>query len=152
MRTQPWRSRKRRYPARPIVGVGAVILTDDDRVVLVRRRHAPQIGAWTLPGGAVECGEPLERAVAREALEETGLRVSVGRCVEVIEHIEHDAAGRALYHFVIVDYLCRIEGGVLEASSDASAARFATIGELDEPDIAEMTRGVIARARALAHE
>jgi mutator protein MutT len=140
----------RRYPGRPVVGVGAVILAGDDRVVLVRRAHEPRISTWTLPGGAVETGETLEEAVAREVREETGLDVKVGPLVEVVEHIEHDGAGRALYHFVIVDYVCWLRGGELQAGSDAAGVRLATLPELDAPDIDERTRAVIARARAVA--
>ena len=61
----------RNVPERPVVGVGAVVV-DDDRVLLVRRAHQPLKGEWSLPGGAVELGETLEAAVAREVLEETG--------------------------------------------------------------------------------
>ena len=43
----------RKYPDRPIVGVGAVII-DGDRVLLVKRAHEPLKGEWSLPGGAVE--------------------------------------------------------------------------------------------------
>ena len=43
----------RQYPARPIVGVGAVIV-QDDQVVLIRRRYEPRKGQWTLPGGGVD--------------------------------------------------------------------------------------------------
>jgi len=64
----------REYPERPIVGVGAVVL-DDDRVLLVRRGNEPLKGEWSLPGGAVEVGETLETAVAREVLE-AGLKAT----------------------------------------------------------------------------
>ena len=93
-----------RIPSGPIVGVGAVIL-DGDRVLLVKRGHEPLKGEWSLPGGAVEIGETLDAAVAREVLEETGLDVDVGPVVEVLDRIQRDADGRVEYHYVIVDYL-----------------------------------------------
>ena len=54
----------RKYPDRPIVGVGAVIV-DVDRVVLVKRGHDPLKGEWSLPGGSVEVGETLAEALVR---------------------------------------------------------------------------------------
>ena len=82
----------RKYPDRPIVGVGAVIV-DGDRVLLVKRAHEPLKGEWSLPGGAVEVGETLEAALVREVREETGLDVDVGPVVEVLDRIRRDADG-----------------------------------------------------------
>ena len=102
------------YPTRPIVGVGAVVL-DGSRVVLVQRGHAPLQGEWSLPGGAVELGETLEAALAREVLEETGLRVRVREPVEIFERIQPAGDGRIRFHYVVIDYLCTLEGGRLQA-------------------------------------
>jgi 8-oxo-dGTP diphosphatase len=139
----------RRYPDRPIVGVGAVVL-DAGRVLLVRRAHEPLKDEWSLPGGAVELGETTESAVVREVLEETGLDVEIGPLVEAVSRITSDASGRVEYHFVIVDYLCRATGGVLACASDASAVEWAPIDDLDRYRLTEAARDVIRKAAMLS--
>src|SRR5258705_5257181 len=86
-------SDSRQYPERPIVGVGAVIV-DDGKVVLIRRKYEPLKGHWSLPGGMVEIGEPLETALTREMQEETGLVVDVGPVIEVFDRIMRDEQRR----------------------------------------------------------
>ena len=55
----------RRYPRRPIVGVGVVVVRGD-RVLLIRRGKPPRQGQWSLPGGAQELGRACtERCAAR---------------------------------------------------------------------------------------
>ncbi|MEJ2208913.1 MAG: NUDIX hydrolase [Anaerolineae bacterium] len=134
---------KREYPEAPIVSVGAIIL-DGGRIVLVRRGKEPWRGLWTFPGGAVELGEPIREAVAREALEETGLVVEVGDVYTVIDNLVPGEGGRLRYHYVIVDFLARPVGGRLQAGSDVDGACWAGLADLDR---LEMTRkaGEIAR-------
>ena len=91
----------RRYPARPVVGVGAAVF-DGESVVLIKRRFEPLAGRWSLPGGGLEVGETLEVGAAREVREETGLEVDVGPVVEVFDRIVHDDDGGVEYHFVLV--------------------------------------------------
>ena len=142
------RTDRRQYPERPIVGVGAVIV-DGGKVVLVRRRFEPLAGQWSLPGGSLELGETLERGAAREALEETGLQVEVGPIVEVFDRIMLDEERRVRYHFVLVDYLCRPVGGVLQAGSDADDAVLVAPASLGAYDLTEKATAVIARALEL---
>lgn len=135
----------RNYPARPIVGVGAVIF-DGNRVLLVKRAHAPLQGEWSLPGGAVELGETLDAAVAREVLEETGLEVDVGPVVEVVDRVHRSSDERIEYHFVIIDYLCTVRGGIATHGSDASDVRWAEIAELTRLRVTEKAIAVIKKA------
>ena len=97
---------KRDYPERPIIGVGAVIVSGD-RALLVRRATEPLKGEWSVPGGVLELGEKLRDGAVREALEETGLQVEVGEVLDVFDSIFTDADGRTQYHYVLIDFLCR---------------------------------------------
>lgn len=135
----------RKYPPRPVVGVGAVIL-HDSRVVLIRRKYEPLAGQWSLPGGTLELGESLEAGVAREIGEETGLDVEVGPVVEVFDRILLDAGGRVQYHFVLVDYLCRPIGGRLQAGSDVDAAVWVLPSEIATYQITAKATSIIERA------
>jgi 8-oxo-dGTP diphosphatase len=139
----------RLYPARPIVGVGGIIL-DGSRVVLIKRKYEPLANRWSLPGGSLEVGEHLEDGAARELREETGLIVEVGPVVEVFDRIQRDEDGRVRYHFVLVDYLCRPAGGRLEASDDVSDARWVEVGDLPRYELTEKTVSVIVAAQRLA--
>ncbi|MCU1386144.1 MAG: hydrolase, family [Acidobacteria bacterium] len=140
----------RRYPDRPIVAVGAVIL-DRGRVLLVQRGQEPLKGEWSLPGGAVELGETLAIALAREVREETSLDVVVGPVVEVLDSIKRDAAGRAEYHFVIVDYACHVRGGTTTTAAhgtDAADVRWVPIDDLDRYGMTRAAVAVIRKAMA----
>jgi mutator protein MutT len=139
----------RKYPDCPIVGVGAVII-DDDRVLLVKRAHEPLKGEWSLPGGAVEVGESLEAALVREVREETCLDVAVGPLVEVLDRIGRDANDRVEYHFVIVDYLCRVASGTATCGSDAEAVQWAQRSDLARYRLTTAATRVIERAFEIA--
>jgi mutator protein MutT len=140
----------RRHPDRPIVAVGAVVV-DGSRVLLVKRGQEPLKGEWSLPGGAVEIGETLDAAVAREVREETGLDVVVGPVVEVLDSIRRDAEARVEYHYVIVDYICHVRGSSTAAAcgSDAADLRWVDAGALEAYRMTPTAIAVVRKALAL---
>ena len=140
----------RTYPDRPIVAVGAVVL-DGDCVLLVQRGQEPLKGEWSLPGGGVELGETLEAALAREVREETSLDITIGRVVEVLDSIRRDAAGRAEYHYIIIDYACRVRPGtssIPARGTDADDVRWVLIADLEAYGVTATAIAVIRKAAA----
>jgi len=138
----------REYPSRPIVGVGAIVF-DGDRVLLIRRAQEPLKGEWSIPGGVVESGERLDAAVIREVREETGLDVEVGPVVEVLDRVRPGEGGRARFHYVLIDFLCRplsTVSAALNPASDADAADWVRIESLADYAVAEPTVRVILKA------
>jgi ADP-ribose pyrophosphatase YjhB (NUDIX family) len=121
-------------------------------VILVRRRHQPLAGEWSLPGGTLEIGETLEAAIAREVAEETGLAVQVGPVIDVFDRIMLDDQERVQYHFVLVDYLCRPVGGTLGAGTDAADIAVADPTALEAFRLTDKAAAVIARGVGMAVE
>lgn len=135
----------RRYPARPILGVGAIIFRDS-AVLLAERAGPPMQGQWSLPGGVVETGETLLEALTREVLEETGLHVSEARFFETFERIMRDATGEPEYHYVLIDYICVVAEGEACGADDVSQCAWAPRADLAKYEITAGTRAVIERA------
>jgi len=140
---------QREYPDRPLVGVGALIV-DAGRVALVKRGHEPLKGEWSIPGGLLEVGETLRHAAEREALEETGLVVRATELLGVFDRVIPDDHHRTIYHYVLIDFLCEKISGDLSASADAAEARWFTLDEIEELQLAEDTAEVIRTAMAKA--
>ena len=134
---------KRAYPPRPIFGVGAVIF-QKEAVLLIQRGRAPLLGYWSLPGGAQKIGENAKQALKREVREETGLEVTPGRLITVVDIIKRDVRGQVRYHYTVADYLRRITGGALKAGGDAADARWVHLGNLDKLKLTPKVKQVIA--------
>lgn len=141
----------RTYPSHPLVGVGAVIVRDG-RALLVRRDTEPLKGEWSVPGGLLELGEKLRDGAAREAFEETGLHVEIGELLDVFDSIFPDADGRTQYHFVLIDFLCRVISGDAVAASDASEVQWVTAAELDRLNLRPSVAQVVGQALAATRQ
>lgn len=145
-------SDSRQYPARPLLGVGALIF-DGPRILLVERGKPPLVGYWSLPGGLVETGERLEDALAREVFEETGLHVTADSIATVFERIMPDASGSCEYHYVLIDFYCSVVGGNLRPGDDSKRTEWFQLDALDNLRLTAGTLDVIRAccARAATH-
>jgi 8-oxo-dGTP diphosphatase len=147
-----------------MVGVGGVVIRDG-RALLIRRGSEPLKGEWSIPGGLLELGEKIIEGVARELLEETGLKVRVIELIEVFERIFPSpppegpatagvpataAEQRPLYHFVILDYLCDAPEGKPCAGGDVTDVAFATEEELEKFRLTPAATRVLRKAFELA--
>ena len=148
----------REYPGRPVVGIGGVVI-HEERALLIRRGSEPLLGEWSIPGGTLELGESLQDGVARELLEETGLKVRVLDQIEVFDRIfwhEKSASSekdrRPRFHFVIVDYLCEKISGEARAGSDVTDVVFAAEDELAQYHLTTTATRVLKRAFAMDRE
>ncbi|TFG03042.1 MAG: NUDIX domain-containing protein [Promethearchaeota archaeon] len=130
----------RRYPIRPHVGVG-VLLIRDDKLLLVKRKFNPDAGLWSIPGGHLELGERTVHAAEREGFEETGFKVKVVKLAGIIDKIMYDKKGKVEYHYILINYFVeQIEGDPTQVpipDSDALEAKFVPFEQLKSYKLTE---------------
>jgi len=88
-------------------------------------------------------GETLRAAAVREVCEETCLTVEPEELLGVYDRVLRDDAGRTLYHFVLIDFLCRPVAGKAQAADDADEVRWFTPAEAEQLELAEDTAEVV---------
>ncbi len=135
----------------PSIGV-LVAIIENGRMLLTQR---DDFACWCLPGGAVDDGESLEQAAAREAFEETGLQIHLTRLVGMYSqpHWHHGGNYFALFAAEPI-------GGALRlAASETIDAGFFDRGVLPQPlvwwhqlPIADALDGALGVARVIAGE
>lgn len=130
---------KRLYPDQPVVGVGAVVISEG-KILLEKRKNEPGKGKWSIPGGVVDLGESPEQAVIREVKEETCLEVDAPRLIDVVSDVSLDEDGKVKYHFVIIDYVVKVRRGEPKAASDADALKWVPFSGVEAYDLTRSFR------------
>ncbi len=89
-----------------------IIIEIEESILLIRRKNPPH--GWAIPGGFIDAGESAEEAAVREALEETGLRVTLKDLLGVYSDPDRDPR----FHTLSVVYIATATGKP-EAGDDA---------------------------------
>jgi len=104
------------FPERPLVIVAAFIFNQDGKLFLMKSHKWKDV--YSIPGGKVEYGEPLEKALIREVKEETNLDVEKVSFFILMESI-FDPAFFQKKHFVFLDYTCYAKNMEVQLNEEA---------------------------------
>jgi len=107
-----------------LVAVGAVILDDDNKILLVKHkkeRGGYWQGKWICPGGALELGEEIKEGIKREVREETNLEIELVRPLIPFDRIVKTNEETSL-HVIYIDYVAKLLAGELNVASDVGQA------------------------------
>ena len=120
-----------------------IIIKINDGIVLIKRRNPPY--GWALPGGYQDAGESCEAAARREAMEETGLNVTLDSLFYVYSDPKRDPRK----HTNSTVFTARAHGEPV-GMDDAEEARVFALDDL--PDTLAFDHGQILRDYIRFHE
>lgn len=113
--------------------------------VLLIRKHGFPPGVWRVPGGGIKPGEELWEGAAREALEETGLRIRVERYILRV-HVTFTCEGRVQpWTTHVVTASAPDEEPVTRDPREIESVRWGTMDDLCGP----ITQAMLASGRSL---
>ena len=135
----------REYPERPFVGVGVIVLRNEE-VLLVQRGKPPNKGQWSIPGGKQRLGETVFQTAHREIFEETGVKVEQLSLVDVVDIILPDSEGKIRYHYTVIDFQGQWLSGECRSGDDAHAVKWFKLNEIDSLSLTEKARKIILKA------
>ena len=118
------------YYLNPSAANVAVITDGMGNILVATRAKEPAKGTLDLPGGFCDCNESVEEGIAREVLEETGLKVTAAKYLFSIPNT---------YRYSGMDiptldmfFMCSVEEkGVLHAADDVSTLQWMNLKEID---------------------
>lgn len=126
------------------IGTGAVVFRDD-RVLLIERRTGSR-SWWQIPGGYVEVDEPIDAAMEREVLEETGV---TARITEVLgfRHAAGMQPERPVSNIYVVFRLEAVAGDPRPDMDETFDAGFYSPAEITAmPTVSSMSHWAIEQA------
>lgn len=110
----------------------AVIVKDGKYLVLKRALDSKNYpGFWDFPGGKLELGEDPYESLEREVMEETNLKIKVGKPVFTFSEMSWDQRG----YVVFILYDCELVDGELKLSEEHTNSKWASAGEIKESDV-----------------
>ncbi|KPL91663.1 NUDIX hydrolase [Herpetosiphon geysericola] len=135
------------YPSQPLIGV-SVMVWHAQRVLLIKRSKEPLAGQWSVPGGAIELGEPIEAAARREIREECNVEISAPRFITAVDVIHRDQSERIQYHYVLLEMQAEWLSGEPQAGDDALAIGWFGVDDLAGLEIHPETRLLVETVAA----
>ncbi|MGD0709278.1 MAG: NUDIX hydrolase N-terminal domain-containing protein [Anaerolineaceae bacterium] len=117
------------------------VIFQDEKLLLVRELAD---GGWTLPGGWVDVGEPLSKAVEREVREESGYLIKASRLLAVYDRNLHGHPPY-LFHSYKLFVQCEVIGKTEADPTETAEPTFYAEGDFPPLSLLRTTPEEISR-------
>lgn len=113
---------KNKYPRLTVDG----IIIKNKKILLIQRKNEPYKNYYALPGGFVNYGETVEKAIEREIKEETNLKIKVKKLAGVYSNPQRDPRG----HIISLVFFCQLKNNKLKFADDAQSGKWVPISKI----------------------
>ena len=137
-------------PDRHLMGVGGIVLREENSVLLIKPSYGPAKGLWMIPGGYVDTGENFKETIKREVMEETGIEINPINIVSVRlmtrgGHFEDEPS--QINDLYVVLKCNHVEGEPYPNSSEVSEVSFHDLDwAIENQSVAIFTRQLLKHA------
>ena len=122
--------RKPRSGERPTLIVQAMIRKNTGEYLAIKRARAVEVGTWEFPGGRVDPGETIEKALEREIKEETGLKVDIERFVGWGQGFGITSSDGGIHDRFVMFFECKLIKGKLSFDHETADHKWSTLEEM----------------------
>jgi len=103
-------------------------------------------GCWSIPGGKVEPGEKLEKALKREVREETGINVKIIRLLGIAEQFHDD------HHHIVFYFKAKPVSGKIKAGSELVDIGWFSLGDINKMKISKRNKKYLNSIKKMLKE
>jgi len=125
------------------------LIKKEDKVLLIKKLRGPYTGKLDLPGGKLEHGESIDEGLAREIIEETGIKAKDFELLKnLIFNVDFDDEGEmvSMYHVGLVYTVKQFDESTLIETmevEDSGGANWYNVDELSEEQLSPFAKEVI---------
>ncbi len=124
------------------VGVGGFCIKDG-KILFVKHTYGVSQGKWTLPGGYVELGESLSKAIEREIYEETGVEARASSIL-AIRHMTNEKKKKGLISDLYIVFRLEYKGGEpISRTNETSESRFIALDNITKDEISGLSQFIV---------
>ena len=124
------------------IGVGGICIRNGE-ILFVKHNYGVSKGKWTLPGGYVELGESLSRAIEREVFEETGIETRATSIV-ALRHMVDEKKNRGLISDLYIVYRLEYKRGQPSSNSEEiSESKFLSLKVIKKTQISSLSKFIV---------
>lgn len=124
--------------------VGAVIFNPEGKVLLCKSQKWND--QYVIPGGHIELGEEMEKALKREVLEETGLHIYDIKLISLKESI-YSSTFHERKHFIFIDYQCKTNSSNVELNDEADDYEWVDLKEIENYNLGGFVKELLLRLK-----
>jgi len=115
---------------RPVLIVQAMIRKNTGEYLAIKRAASIEVGSWEFPGGMIEPGETIEKALEREIKEETNLKVEIERFVGWGQGFGLQAENGKIYDRFVMFFECRLIKGRLRLNNETAEHKWTPLDDI----------------------